>query len=194
MTYVHKITSSSLIGMRFLSLTFVVLKKKFGVQSKNLNFCKHSIWFLNKWYVDLLLTSAGMQQIWYQRLVKLVVQQTTYISRDSQLWQEHKSSWFTQNRYMLTHIIGRYGSRTRCSRDLTISGFQRMPTWLAFSLHLLDLFSFMLISSELFVRIGKMATNSSPTFLCHLLNNFIWKAKVSWLSLIVLSFITFPSQ
>lgn len=69
-----------------------------------------------------------------------------------------------------------------------------MSTWLDFSLHLLDSFSFMLISSgKLFVRVGKMDTNSSSKFLCHLLNNFIRKTKVSWLSLIVLSFITFPS-
>lgn len=74
------------------------------------------------------------------------------------------------------------------------SGFLRMSPGLDFSLHLLDLFSSVLFPlGKLFVELGRWPTTVLYFYAIFSATSLDWQ-KVPWLSLIVLSFITFTLQ
>lgn len=147
-------------------------------------FSKHFRWFWSKWYVDLLWQVLDAKD-WYRRLVKLVIWQTTCISKASFSckWQEPKSNWFKQGRYMLTHIIGKYGSSTGLSKYLSLCWLSNdviriwfHPSSFGF------VFLLPLPSERPFVKVGETAASSSVC-ICYL-SNFIGEVKGPWLSLI----------
>lgn len=111
----------SLTNMRFLSLTFIVLIKTFGVQSKNLHFVNipgdskaSGMQISLRQVMEYKRSDIRSRSNWFfGKLHTLVRTLSVLDDRNTHQAGLHES-------YILTHIIGNYRGRAGFSKDLTI--------------------------------------------------------------------------